>query len=471
MSKRNYLADVIFAIEDEDWLPLGFDLDEEIPLETVKEYSKLSRALVAVNPLVKNGVAVRTAYIWGKDVEFEKLPGKNDILKDLQNRKYLFSSEALIENEKALATDGVFLFLARKDKHTGIRIPLDQITDVLSSPDNPEEIWFYKRSWTQRYMDSNGQTQVEEMNVYYPTDMYLEYGPDAMTRPKRINDTDVDYTQVMIEHRVNSQTGWRFGLPDVMSVVFWAKAHKTFLEDQAALVKSYSKIAFKATVAQPEGAKAAAAQIAKSQDEEAGGIVALGAGANLQAVGRTAGSVDFEVGKPLAGYVAAGLSVPLQDLLADGSESNRSGAEALDRSKMAIMKSRQDSWKEFFTRLFRLWGKPNVEVIFPPIESDPGYRQMQTLAAAAGLNVLHPEEIRDAAIEILAILTSKKMPTEEDLEILKFQGKPEEPQGGEGESDLDKKNRKEQEASYGDNTNRSEVGAHQYDKSDGNDYK
>ena len=138
---------------------------------------------------------------------------------------------------------------------------------------------------------------------------------------------------------------------------------------------------------------------------------------------------------------------------------------------MAIMKSRQDSWKEFFTRLFNLWGKRNVEVIFPPIESDPGYRQMQTLAAAAGLNVLHPDEIRDAAIEILAILTSKEMPTEEDLEILKFAGKPDEPQEGGVESDLDTKNRKEQEASYGDNTNRSEVGAHEYDSSDGNAYK
>lgn len=467
---NNYLSDIILAVEDEGWKPLGFELQQEIPLETVKSYSKLSRALVAVNPLVKNGVAVRTAYIWGKDVEFQRLAGKDKILKDLQNRKYLFSSEAQIENEKTLATDGVFLFLARKDKHTGMRIPLEQITDVLSSPDNPEEIWFYKRTWTQRIMKTDGTYKDEAKNVYYPTDFYLEYGPTT-GRPKVIDNTEVDYTQVMIEHRVNSQTGWRFGLPDVMSVVFWAKAHKNFLEDQAALVKSYSKIAFKATVAQPEGAKAAAAQIAKSQDEEAGGIVALGAGANLQAVGRTAGSVDFEVGKPLAGYVAAGLSVPLQDLLADGSESNRSGAEALDRSKTAIMKSRQDSWKEFFSRLFTLWGKPNVEVIFPPIDSDPAYREMQTLAAAAGLNVLHPEEIRDAAIEILSILTTKKMPTEEDLEILKFSGKPQESQGGEGETDLEIKNRKEQEPSYGDNTNRSEVGAHEYDSSDGNDYK
>lgn len=465
---KNYLSDIILAVEDHGWKPLGFELQDEIELDTIKEYSNLSRALVAVNPLVKNGVAVRTAYIWGKDVEFENLSGEKKIMNDLQNSRYLFSSEAKIENEKTLATDGVFLFLADKSKHTGMRIPVSQITNTLSSPDNPEEIWFYKRTWTQTTMNANGERDSEEKNVYYPTDFCLEYSD---SRPQVIDNTEVDYTRVMIDHRVNAQTGWRYGLPDVMSVVFWAKAHKVFLEDQAALVKSYSKIAFKATVAQPEGAKAAAAQVAKSQEEDAGGIVALAAGSNLQAVGRTAGSVDFEVGKPLAGYVAAGLSVPLQDLLADGSESNRSGAEALDRSKLAIMKSRQDSWKDFFTRLFRMWGKPNVEVVFPPIDGDPAYREMQTLAAAAGLNVLHPEEIRDAAIEILAILTKKKMPTKDDLEILKYQGKEkEQPQQG-ASGDLATKNRKEQNASYGDNTNRSEVGAHEYDKSDGNAYK
>ena len=180
--------------------------------------------------------------------------------------------------------------------------------------------------------------------------------------------------------------------------------------------------------------------------------------------------MNFEVGKPLAGYVAAGLSVPLQDVLADGSESNRSGAEALDRSKLAIMKSRQDSWKEFFKRLFKVWEKKDVEVIFPPIDADPSYRQMQTLAAAAGLNILHPEEVRDAAIEILSILTTKGLPTEEDIELLKYQGEQKEQETG-SEDDLGKKNRKEQDASYGDNTNRSEVGAHEYDPSDGNKYK
>lgn len=465
---KNYMAEAILAFEDYGWEPLGQPLEQEMPLETVRKTSKQCRALVAVNPLVKNAVAVRTAYIWGKDLEFTGVGENHEIFKNSRNAKYLFSSEAKIENEKALATDGAFFFLADKSAKTGMRIPLDQITDVLSSPDNVEEIWFYKRSWKHHKIDANGETASEDRNVYYPTDMFYDAGNTKA--PAKIGTTPVDESKIMIDHKVNAQTGWRFGVPDAMAVVFWAKAHKDFLEDQAALVKSYSKIAFKATVAQPEGAKAAAAQVAQSQENGAGGIVALGEGSNLQAVGRTAGSVNFEVGKPLAGYVAAGLSVPLQDVLADGSESNRSGAEALDRSKLAIMKSRQDSWKEFFKRLFKQWGKPNVEVIFPPIDTDPAYREMQTLAQAAGLNILHPEEVREAALKIINLITTKGLPTEEDIELLLYGGEQANQDTGE-ESDLDTKNRKEQDASYGDNTNRSEVGAHEYDKSDGNKYK
>lgn len=465
---QNYLADAILAIEDFGWEPVGFELSKEIPLEAVQKYSDFARALVAVNPLVKNAVAVRTAYIWGKDVEYKGVGKSSTIMKSLQNKKYLFSSEAQIENEKTLATDGVFLFLADVAGQTGMRVPIHEITNVLTNPENPEEIWFYKRTWDEVVMTSDGQIHKEPKNVFYPTDFGKEF---STVKPPVIDDTPVDYTKVIVDLSVNGQTGWRFGLPDAMAAVFWAKAHKDFLEDQASLLKSYSKIAFKATTAQPEGAKAAAAQVASSRDEEAGGIVALAAGSNLQAVGRTAGSVDFEVGKPLAGYVAAAFGVPLADVLADGSESNRSGAESLDKSKMAIMKSRQDSWRLFFERLFKVWNKPNAEILFPPIDDDPAFRQMQTLATAAGLNILHPEELREAVLEVLALITERGLPTEEDLDLLKYQGEQQEQESQGTETDIEKKSRKEQEASYGDNTNRSEIGAHEYDSSDGNDYK
>lgn len=472
LEESKYISDVIFAVEDYNWLPLGSKLEDEIPLDSIKQYSELCRALVAVNPLVKNGIAVRTSYIWGKDVELTG-PGISEnskIMKDLRNQKYLFSAEAKAENEKTLATDGVFLFLANNGvaNPTGIRVPIQQITDVLSNPDNREEIWFYRRTWTNTVINDQGEQTSEDMNVYYPTDYYYLYRSPKTVQPSTINGFEVDYSKTIIDHRVNSQTGWRFGLPDAMSVVFWAKAHKDFLEDQAALVKSYSKIAFKATASQPEGTKAMAAQLATAEQSDAGGIVAMTAGANLQAVGRTAGSVDFDVGQPLAGYVAAGLAVPLSDLLADSSQTNRSGAESLDKSKLAIMKARQDSWKSFFERLFQVWKKNNIQVYFPPIEDDPAYRQMQTLAGAVGMNVIHPEEARDLALQILAMNSDMGLPTEEDLALFKFSGEAEE-EGMEGE--LDKKNKLQSKPGYGDNTNREEVGAHEYDSSDGNDYK
>ena len=463
------LTEIMFKIEDLGWSPLGFaEAKNEIDLETVKEFSELLRALVSINPLVKRGVGVRTSYIWGKDFDITskaktKQKDVESIIEDLRNQKYLFSSEAQAENEKTLATDGVFLYFADRGKKSGERVPLTQITDSLSNPENSEEIWFYRRKWASRRITPDGIAKEFQFDEYYPTDYFIHYGGKI---PKVINNIKVNQTRVVVDHTVNAQTGWRYGLPDAMAVTFWAKAHKDFLEDQAKLVKAYSKIAIKATAQTPEGVNAMAQQVQRAFEGDAGGAIAMAAGANFQTVGRTAGSVDFTAGTPMAGYVAAGLEVPLQDLLADAKQADRSGAEALDKSKLTTMQLRQKSWVFFFQRLFKMWGIDNINVHFPDIEEDPMFRKVQSLVAAKSLNVIHPEELRDMTVEALNLNTDKGLPTLEDLELLlTTQTK------GEAENDIEMMNRKQSNPSYGDNTNRSEIGAHEYDKSDGNDYK
>lgn len=463
------LTEIMFKIEDLGWSPLGFATEQnELGLKTIKEFSEMLRALVSINPIVKRGVGVRTSYIWGKDFEITskaktRQKTVEDIIEDLRNQKYLFSSEAQAENEKTLATDGVFLFFADRGLKSGERVPLSQISDTLSNPENSEEIWFYRRAWTSQRITANGESKVFQFDEYYPTDYYVHYGGKM---PKTINKIPVNQKRIVVDHRVNAQTGWRYGLPDAMAITFWAKAHKDFLEDQAKLVKAYSRIAIKATASTPEGVNALAQQVQTAQNNDVGGAIALSQGANIQTVGRTAGSVDFTAGTPLAGYVAAGLEVPLQDLLADAKQADRSGAEALDKSKLTTMQLRQKSWVFFYQRLFKMWGINDIEVHFPDIEEDPMFRKIQSLSAAKGLNVLHPEELRDLTVQALNINTDKGLPSLEDLELLlATQAK------GEAENDIEMLNRKQNDPSYGDNTNRSEIGAHEYDKSDGNDYK
>lgn len=478
---ENRMADIQLAIDDLGWRPLGADYDgEELDRGTLEDSADLLRAMVTINPLVKRGVAVRTSYIWGKGIEFEGVEESHKVFTNPLNQRFLFSSEALAENERCLATDGNFFVLAKgqiagrrssgyRGDPTVMRIPMKQITAHYCNPENPEEIWFYRREWKETITRADGNPETKERKAWYPSDLYEV--PRGKRRPQTIQKIKVDWSGAIIDHCVNKQVGWKWGVPDGMSVIFWAKAHKEFLEDQARLVKAYSRFAFKATAPTPKSVKAVAAKVGGNTGaavphgarEDIGGTAVMAPGGNIQAIGRTSGSVDFSTGLPLASYVAAGFEVPLTDLLSDSSLSNRSAAETLTASKLAAMVERQKSWASFFKRLFSFWGK-DVEVFFPVIEPESTHKLIQAIAQASSLNILHAQEVRDMIVEILDLDTDKGLPTEEELGLLILAQTKTEEQAQDSNAKPEYAN-----DSYGDNTNRSDLkgGAHEYDSSDG----
>ena len=113
--------------------------------------------------------------------------------------------------------------------------------------------------------------------------------------------------------------------------------------------------------------------------------------------------------------------------------------------------------------------KTKISTNFRSEEGAKNYAVIRSIidsAIAKGLNVLHPEELRDLTVQALNINTDKGLPSLEDLELLLATQV-----NSDSENDIEMLNRKQNDPSYGDNTNRSEIGAHEYDKSDGNDYK
>ena len=454
--QESRMADLQLALDDIGWSPLGGQLDEgELDLQTIKDTSEHLRALTVINPLVKRGVNMRVQYIWGKGVNFKGIEEDNAVFKNPLNQRFMFSSEALAEAERCLSTDGTFLVLAtgriagRRSRNPAgaaklMRIPLQQIQGLVTNPENPEDIWFYRREWTETFTKADGTPDTKQKIAYYPSDLYNE-----PKRPKTINRKPVIWDGVIIDHSVNKQVGWRWGIPDAMAVMFWAKAHKEFLEDSAKLVKAYSRFAFKATAPTPNSVRAVAAKVASPAPRDANGVqqdigatAVMSPGSNIQAIGRTSGSVDFSAGLPLAGYVAAGLEVPLTDLLSDSSLSNRSAAETLTASKLAAMVSRQKSWQLFFERLFKFWGK-DVEASFEEIEKETTVKRIQGLVSAAGLNVLSAQEVRDELIEILNLQVGSTLPTEEELGLMVL---------------AQTKADEQMTDSYGDNSNRLDAG-------------
>ena len=413
------LLEVADAFDNMGWSPMGFTEPQqinEIPLKTVKDVSQISRAAL-VNPFIKAAVGARIGYIWGNGVEFQNA---DDTTKELmrKNRDPLFSQAAYEEMERAAATDGNVFRALHRDDNTMIRVPLAQITGAISDPENPEKVWYYKREWTTKKKSriNIDEAEKEENHAkYYPSVEYAAYLEDnGQGLPKRWGKVGVDQDHVMQHTAFNKQIGWRWGVPDIMAVLYWVKAYKEYLEDNIKLVKAYTRIATQIKMGSQGGANSASAQIRTTpvidpitgEASTAGATAITGLGTVMEATGLAGSEVNFENGNPLAAAIAAGMEVPIGAVLP-----LENADTGLNSTILKAMETRQSVWSIMFEDLFEFWGDSDVEVIWRNIDEDETHRRIQSVQIGYEGGLLHQEEARGEALELLRIApTSTEMP-------------------------------------------------------------
>jgi hypothetical protein len=457
------------AFDNIGWAPLDTDDATEIPLDTVKKVSKVARGMNALNPFVNQGVRARHGYIWGKGVTFD---GVDDISDQIQrNRRRLFSPQAYEEFETALATDGnLFLSVPIKATDQAFRVGLDEIVGVITNPIDKEDIWLYKRDYTVESV--NGQTgEVTKDHVikYYASmHYYQKLQAEGKNLPKRTHKFGIEQNYVIQHTAVNRQVGWRWGVPDIMPVIFWAKAYKEYLEDNAMLVKAYSRLAWKVQVSNSAAGAGVAAQTMTPPTRDpitgelrhVGATSIAGTGTELSPIAAVGSSVDFTKGSPLASAIAAGLGVPMVVITSNSGDGTRATAETLDLTTLKTMESRQAIHTERFLELFEFWGvdivpnakrasdlqeagivpnaatnKPGVPeaskpantsvpkvldhaiVTWPQIETDTTKDRVTALGTAVELGIMFKQEARKEVIDVFGIAPYKpwdELPTMAD---------------------------------------------------------
>lgn len=411
--------------EDRGWRLISGGVlgTDEIDLEVLREHAADARALRAMNPLVKRGIVVRNAYIWQDEIDY---PAEADgIREDGVNKEQFFGDEAREELEAAYCTDGQYFLLLDSRTKQVRRIPFHEIAGVVTNPDYDSEIWYYKRTYTKQTTDtSNGETRKETVSTYYPA---VDLPVEKRLRVRSIGGTPIDHSKAIEHSTVNSSTGWRYGVPDLLGAVYWARAYKEALEADYTLKKALARFAFKLSNQTAKGNRAAAARLAQPvARSEAGSTVALGAGQDLQAVNKSGSSVDFASSTPLAGMVAAALDIPLSVILTDGSAGGRQGAEAaLEDPTIKTMNLRRKAHLASRRRVLRYFGITG-EITWHDLHGDLVHRRLQSIGLGKEMGVLHPEEVRSEVLNALAVVTDKaanNVPEDYDKQ-------PEQPQPG-----------------------------------------
>jgi hypothetical protein len=367
------IADLEARMREPGWQRLTTLADQEFTREGLRQITAVCRIMALKNPLIKRGLALRQAYVWGAGVEITARDGDvNDLIQQFNddNAATLTGAQASEELERALGTDGqVFISLFTSPLTGRVRartLPWDEITDVITNPDDASEPWLYRREWWSERIDpGTGGVITTRDSAYYPALGYKPRGP----RPRYLNHprfgdagpVEVLWDAPVYHVKVGGHLHWKWGVPDSYAAVDWAQAYKSFLEDWATLVRALSRFAWKLT---SKGSKQAAAKarVAAAPTRDAATGEARHAGATafttpdmtLEAIPKSGATIDSESGRPIAAMVAAALDLPVTMLLGDpGITGNRATAETLDTPTERTMELRREVWTQARRAIYR----------------------------------------------------------------------------------------------------------------------
>jgi hypothetical protein len=323
--------------------------------------------MAIADPLIRRGVSLHVAYVHGQGVSVaasQEEGAEQDVnavvqafLDDPSNLATFTSQQAREELERKFKTDGNAFHALPTSPLTGrvqVRsIPLAEVVDIITDPEDVATPWFYKREWTATVVEAGSapgstRTRRETRRALYPA---LGYRPRQ--RPKSIDGIPVEWATPVLHTAVNRPEGSRWGVPDLLAAMPWALGYKDFLEDWARLVRALSRFAFRAT-SKGRNASTVRARLASAPtgDDGVGSTVITGEGQKFEAIGKSGATIDSESGRPLAAMVAAALDVPVTMLLADpGATGARATAETLDQPLQLVIRARQSLHGSLYVRV------------------------------------------------------------------------------------------------------------------------
>lgn len=402
MSER--LLNVDLMIDQRGWSPLyNYGSDGGLTLDQLKASSIQLREMVIANPVVRRGSQLRIAHVMGSGIEFtcksrgtKSKPGKPDILTAILQTKIdairaqraLFSEDANSAMERAAFTDGWFGAICDDlTKTVDMEIGISQITADLRNPDNPAEIWAYRRVWTR---DPVNAPSVQEVRWYY-TDVFDASGEKRGSSVRYNGGLEaVAKGKTLFDIHFNRQTGQAYGSPDALSIIAWAKLYKEFLVNGYIMSRALAQLAYKVTVANRTSAQSAALQIASPSD--GGNAATMGQGNDLTPLNTAGKGYDFDSGRPLAAMIATGLEVSLVSLLSDpGVGGGNTGvSETLNDPAKMTGQMRRQTWVGYWKRVFRYLGLSDgkqLVVTWSDLTSEQIQRRLQawTLMDNTGL--------------------------------------------------------------------------------------
>ena len=359
---KERLAELELSLEDVGYVRLSSDSATEFSRQALKTINALARIYYLKNPLIQRAVVTQTFYVFGQGFSLTaEHPFVNEVIQDFlnddKNKAELTEHQQLMTKETELQLFANIFFVFFTDKATGrvrIRtIPVDEIADIITDPEDNKTPLYYKRVWTsQKFQYSSGQYVTSEKTSYYPD--WKNKAPVLTIEGKAIETSPIYHVSV------NRLSDMKFGVSEVYSGLDWARAYKEFLENWSSIIKAYSRFAWNLTTKGGKGAIASAKD--KLQSSISGALTDVRPpvtastfiaqeGVTMQPFRTSGATTSADDGRRLVLMVCSATGIFEHYLTGDPSTGNLATAKSMERPMEIMFRNRQQLWGAIYEEI------------------------------------------------------------------------------------------------------------------------
>lgn len=329
-------------LEDEGWINLSAGVGEVVTDAERIANLKLSRLYYTKDPLARQAIRLWTDYTFGPGMtwqtEEEAAQKALEAFWDSKANQSVLSARGQRKSSDKLLVDGeVFfaIFLGAKDEAKIRRIDPLEITEIITDPDDIDDVRFYRRKWTDRQGKAHETIYRSTLNIKG------EAISDAMGASVKHND------DAFIYHLAYNTISQR-GNPLLLPALDWIKHYRRFLASRIAIMLALARFAWKTKVT---GGQVAVDAIRAKTDAK---IIAAGSqllenlGSDTTPIKADSGARNaYDDGRMIKLQIAAAVGIPEQ-YFGDISIGNLATAKTVELPMMKMFQSYQKVWSDAY---------------------------------------------------------------------------------------------------------------------------
>jgi hypothetical protein len=249
---RESLAILEQQLMEQGWEHIGSGLTRDFTQRARINLYDSARIYWLKNPLIRRAELVQALYVFAQGMTIKADNKEVDIvvqkfIGDRMNYNSFTGHQAWMTNEAVLTLSGNLFFALFTNASTGRvivrQIQLYEIQEIITDPEDASMPWFYKRLYTVNQFNAvTGTVTPKETIAYYP-----DWRHNPSDKPDAVGGYTVHWDTPIYHVKVNCLPDMKFGVSELFSVLDWAKAYKTHLENGNKIWQALASFAFKMT--------------------------------------------------------------------------------------------------------------------------------------------------------------------------------------------------------------------------------